>query len=571
LNRQRERSVDLALAGVLLAFIAAVLLCNAYDWDYFFSVNEVDRRAWLLDHRLPLWSYQFCAGVTRIGDSQAFGLSPLFLLVLLFGSFWGTKLIVLASALAGCTSPRGCSPVRGLGRWTALRARSSPSRCSSSPATTSGTSWSGVNCTSLFFGWILYYTLEASARPLSPGVRDRRAVIWQHFSGAFPLERLLVVPFFLAFGPTRLPSFSPSVSPRGPRAAGGDSATPGPSWSAACSRRATGAGVDADQSRPRFLLSPSEVNAPFQLLAYQLLPTLGPEWLLPIASPQQLDLHEYSAFSLLPLALVVLGTRALRSRREGAEGSATGGAPRPGLGALVALYASIAALLVLGDFSEYAPFPMLNALLFQNAVNSIARFGVGVTLSLAMACALLVRQLPAPSLGPGTCAALLGLAALNVATFAWMFDPSRAVKLASLPSTPVGEMSWLVKLPAPPAEFGHELEAPHGSQMYPAILAGQGVINCYNPLPRAPFGVVLPEHPGRLIDDRTGAPGQACVEQSSFTQNHVRIAQACPAFVCLNLSVLNERDPPRGFRLVPALERFCRDPARALEHAAPAP
>jgi hypothetical protein len=73
---------------VLFTYFAIfITLSNQFDWDYFFTTAEVDLRAWLADHELPLWSYQFCGGVTRIGDPQAFGLSPLFLPVFLFGSY----------------------------------------------------------------------------------------------------------------------------------------------------------------------------------------------------------------------------------------------------------------------------------------------------------------------------------------------------------------------------------------------------------------------------------------------------------------------------------------------------
>src|SRR6185295_1294069 len=49
----------------------------------------------------PLWTYQVCGGVTRLGDPQSFGLSPLFAPILVFGSFWGAKLLMLAATLLG--------------------------------------------------------------------------------------------------------------------------------------------------------------------------------------------------------------------------------------------------------------------------------------------------------------------------------------------------------------------------------------------------------------------------------------------------------------------------------------
>jgi hypothetical protein len=84
---------SLIVAGCLLMGLF-LLWNNGLDWDFFYASMEVDRRAWLFDKQPPLWSYQLCGGSSRIGDPQSFGLSPLFLFVLLFGSLWGTKVLV---------------------------------------------------------------------------------------------------------------------------------------------------------------------------------------------------------------------------------------------------------------------------------------------------------------------------------------------------------------------------------------------------------------------------------------------------------------------------------------------
>lgn len=86
---------------VLFTFGGVVVFSVDNDWDHFLSFLEAERRAWLLDLRPPVWSYQICAGVTRIGDPQSFGLSPLFLPVLVLGSFWGAKALVVICAVIG--------------------------------------------------------------------------------------------------------------------------------------------------------------------------------------------------------------------------------------------------------------------------------------------------------------------------------------------------------------------------------------------------------------------------------------------------------------------------------------
>ena len=84
-----------------LLFTILLIFSNFHDWDYYRAPAEAERRSWLLDGVLPLWSYQICGGLTRIGDPDSFGLSPSFIFVLLFGSLWGPKLIMLLHCLVG--------------------------------------------------------------------------------------------------------------------------------------------------------------------------------------------------------------------------------------------------------------------------------------------------------------------------------------------------------------------------------------------------------------------------------------------------------------------------------------
>src|SRR5206468_11356035 len=76
-------------------------LANDADWGQYFAGAAVDWIGWTTEHRPPLWSYPLCGGVTRIGDPQAFGVSPLFALVLLLGPLWGRKAIQILLVVAG--------------------------------------------------------------------------------------------------------------------------------------------------------------------------------------------------------------------------------------------------------------------------------------------------------------------------------------------------------------------------------------------------------------------------------------------------------------------------------------
>ncbi len=76
-------------------FALIILMSNQLDWDYFYTTAETDLRSLLIFGELPFWSYQFCAGTTRLGDPQALSLSPLFLFHLIFGPIWGTKIMMI--------------------------------------------------------------------------------------------------------------------------------------------------------------------------------------------------------------------------------------------------------------------------------------------------------------------------------------------------------------------------------------------------------------------------------------------------------------------------------------------
>jgi hypothetical protein len=74
---------------------------HQFDWDHFYTSTEADLRSLLLFHEWPLWSYSFCAGVTRIADPQAISLSPLFLFHVLWGPMLGHKIMIVALSLLG--------------------------------------------------------------------------------------------------------------------------------------------------------------------------------------------------------------------------------------------------------------------------------------------------------------------------------------------------------------------------------------------------------------------------------------------------------------------------------------
>ncbi len=569
-----ERWVAVGIALALLAASVCIVFSNWFDWDYVLGFHEAERRSWVLDGEPPLWSYQLCSGVTRIGDPQSFGLSPLFAVVLAFGSFWGSKLAVIASI--------------GLGLHFAAQLFGLFARAPGEPRPPRASLYTlgALFVASNFFLWhllvghltflsfyfglgIAFYTLKGFLYGLR---RDELAVgallAWQHYSGGFiQSAAYLLLPFFLAFAAyaalCRVPRFGRRLP--GTRA-----------WW----RRLAGAGAfhvlgallacykllaawRHQQAFPRRPAERPELIDPIQLLGHQLVPTWRGEWLLPLDQSRMWALHEYSAFSLFPFLLLVAGGRLAwaRLRRGTPSGSRP---PRHPLAPFVGIYLLISCAFVSGDFAELAPFRVVNRLLFSGGLQVVGRYGVDVTLCLALASVLALRRLGPTWLAPTTCLVLLGALILNVASFSWMLSPSRSAELWSLPAQGDGRMriSRWIRLFPPGSRLrqGNELFEENTSQMYPAVRAGEGVINCYKPLAHPTISGWPPERADQpLIDPRFGPTGARCLEESHFTQNHVRIAASCADPTCVGLAWVNDRDrAASGLEYDRTRRHFCR-------------
>jgi hypothetical protein len=564
---------------LVCAFVALlVVFSNHYDWDVFYALNEVDRRAWLIDRELPLWTYQLCGGMSRIADPQAFGLSPLFVLVLAFGSFWGNKLWVLASLGIGvyfaaklfelCGNPERERP----GPWT--------------PHLVPAALFVFGN----YFMWhllvghftfaahfvglaIIYLTLAGYWRGLSRREFGIGVLVsWQHYAGGFFHSLVyLMVPFFIAFALF----VGIDLLARRARSSEGARAPIDRLWGAGAFQ-AVGMllalpklwAVWSYSRAIRRNLEPSLIEAasPDRIARHLATPTLNLDWLLPVPGPQLHAVHEYSSFSLLvPLALAA-GVIALTGR----PAARTPPSRRPWNGAVTfaCVYLAVAGLLAMGDLGSWAPFALLNDHLFRGAVRIASRFEVGIVLAAGIVFAAVSRSGPASRLAsPGAGLAVLALLALNLATFLPLTSVERLHEVLALPATPHARMREWSVYPIYPSDHkgvGGELHRANTSQMYGPVLLGRGIDNCYNALPvrrkRPPTTGVLP-----LIDARVGMPGRACVEASYYTQNRVILAEECPELTCVNISWLNplQRDPP--LLELPSIGRYCWDrrPLRA--------
>lgn len=71
------------------------------DWDQHFFYNAVPRETMLKFHQIPLWNPYYCGGNVLLAHPESVWLSPMFLLVLIFGTVIGLKIQILIHLIIG--------------------------------------------------------------------------------------------------------------------------------------------------------------------------------------------------------------------------------------------------------------------------------------------------------------------------------------------------------------------------------------------------------------------------------------------------------------------------------------
>jgi hypothetical protein len=212
------------------------------------------------------------------------------------------------------------------------------------------------------------------------------------------------------------------------------------------------------------------------------------------------------------------------------------------VGLFAGIYLLVAFLFSLGDFAMLSPYGLVNRLLLSGEARIIGRFHVGIVLALGMVLMVLLRV---PSRRPwlGDIASILLLAGLigNLVGFATLMSTSQLQKIRSYPSEPSALMeSWRrikLFLPYVPRK-GDELRPDATVNMYQYVLKGEGILNCYNALPRLPGRT-----PRRLfvplVNASATAPSAQCGAKSRYTQNRIILSEACRDRVCINAAHIN--------------------------------
>lgn len=513
---------------LFLALVLLVLFSNQSDWDYFYSVFEVEYRSWILDRRPPLWSYQFCAGVTRIGDPQSMGLSPLFLPVLLLGSFWGAKaLVILCCAIGIFYLTRLLEQVGRGEREVALslafffvfgnyylwhlhvgHVSFALQLFALMPAslTLQGLQrkLSRRELFLLFFSGFSYCTAgfyHASVFFLLP-LAGIFAVLLLRFRPGWP-RRSLLLPVLVMNGAALLLSAY--------------------RWIPALAYQ---------NQFPRSLGSLAEPNPAHWLLARLTLPTLGQKFLDGNPDWGPWLMHEHSAFSVLPWLVVgvLISAYFLRERMDW----------RRAWGAEL-FFCFLVTSLFCGN-SVISPVHWINRYLMAGSLRAVGRFQVVLVFLLALFLMRFLAVHPAARAFYLRYLRPLGLAIVAVTLLTFL--PWLDLQVGPPPASADASLSSARRVPA------RDLSAVAHSYMYPALRAGEIVPNCYQPLARETkvehelwASPVLPK--GASYSVVAEGVSEACGRSVRITQNEIEFDEGLCPEICLRLNMLNLYRPEK--------------------------
>ncbi len=546
-----------ATVGLLFVLAALiVIVSNHYDWDHFLAFMEVEYRSWVLNHEAPLWTYQLCGGSSRLGDPQSFGLSPLFIFILIFGSFWGAKLLVIS-----------CMAIGFYFLFQSLQMLCPLSRNERSIHLSL--------CASLLFGGFLIWHLHAGhitfalipfgfsfiyyfLKSIYSSINRRDCLFLFIFTttyltaGFYASAIFFFIPAGLAFGLPlliwKIQSYRSKDSVKDFRdglwkfilSVGAGVAVSSYKW----------VGVLAYQSQFPRTLEHRPLEAPLsfgEVLLYQMLPAWNRGFLGGLDSLRPYSWYEYSAFSpLLFLAIGALIWTLCRRRQSMFRGI---GFKSVGF----VLFSGVILFgFVQGDYGTFSLHRLFNENLYQNSVRVVGRYIYLFQIIMVVLLAYGVKRSPdfraffLRWMNPFT----LGLLVLFLGSFIPYLDFSGVRNLANLESAPKAKMNEMRLARTRSVDRGGDKNVKGESFMYEGVKRGEIVPNCYQPLRRERLVTteikvfnVMPDGEGRIpLFDAPSEEimSQRCVESIYLTQNQVLFSKdECPRGFCLNINSQN--------------------------------
>lgn len=105
-SKKREVSIALGIFIILSIIFLAPLFKDAlnwgdYDWDQHFFYTEAQRKTLLVYKELPFWNPYYCGGNVLLAHPESSWLSPFFVIILMFGTVIGLKVLSFLYFLLG--------------------------------------------------------------------------------------------------------------------------------------------------------------------------------------------------------------------------------------------------------------------------------------------------------------------------------------------------------------------------------------------------------------------------------------------------------------------------------------
>jgi hypothetical protein len=564
-----------------IAFTAFLFMSNEFDWDHFFATNEADLQSWLLHHELPLWSNQICAGVTRLGDPQAFGLSPLFLPVLLFGSYFGLKVLVLLLMALGFWS------LRTIGRF-ALRNFDGDK--------TVTLELLDLICLGTLFGnYLLWHThhghltffqipLVLAMIALMLSIPDGRSsklkhyfalflLSWTYFSGgfyhsivffAFPLSLAVIVTLAVLLFTSHRQAVLLFIDSK--------------KWGVLSLLFGLIAGgykiwgVLAYQKLfPRTLAGPVEPSITWETLIYQFIPTLNYRFVGVNFQPGPWAIWEYSAFSVTAwIGLATLVSVIFRHFRKQTSSNFIASAD-----STKSLFIAALIVLLFAIWFSIGPHPFsihawLNIAL-KGSIRVVGRYQFLFSVGFFLIALIGIQNVDwirkyLSKFGW----IVVGLVILNMTTFSTLSLASFFI-VRNIPNGVAEKMQQVGVVPF--RDNSH-------SYMLPAISAGFLVPNCYNPInrqiliagefkgrPELSANGTTQLSPGRVVPLVRNTTSETCLQETYVTSNQIHLSENCGPGTCLNLNAVNVHSAPHPrLELDSNLRLLCVPQRQQTEH-----
>lgn len=526
---------------IFISFFIFLIFSNHFDWDHFLSFFEVELRSWLVDHEPPLWTYQLCGGVTRLGDPQAFGLSPIFLIIALLGSFWGSKVMVFGCFIIGFFySKKIVSLVIG------EEDRENNFIISNL--------FSLLFIFSNFFLWqihhghltislmmlalgLIYYSLKTIVYEM-PLTRKEILVFiligWTHFSGGLYHSSLfLVMPFSLALAAYMALKLLREKSTFLKLLPLRQLIISALAILALSSYKLWGI-INYQRQFPRTVTSVHENIFILDWFKVNFIPTFDYKLIVGTMEQQLWGIWEYSSFSIIYYLVILVLLERFMTKRNFIFSLTP-----PPIIQFSLMYLVLTFMLALGNFSKVSPLYLLNTFLLNNSVRVSGRYSVGVLLAVLLILSSLINKTPRMKKIVVKFGYLLAsLIVLNFLTFRSTMSKDNFLRLSGMKPVVPEQMKYQSIVP---------MRDQKASYMYPAVMVGVGVLNCYEPLTfeRA----LISEAPGKPFEKLSATflkSEPQCQKESYFTQNTIFLDTSCDlSKSCLNLNMVNP-----GSRLV---------------------